>query len=288
MFKCTYIILIHNNEKNIPALIDSLKNLEGRFKKEFIIIDDGSKDNSLKILKKAIVDLPKTILITQEHEGPAASINRAIKLATGIYTHFVEGDEILHPKATLILITACVNHLALVGCAKVSYKSFFDPFVDLEETLLKEPFKEILLHKNSHARNIGGSGTLINTKFINAFGGIDSGFYSQKMALSLKSASFDSFVMVNNVVTRKIVPTEPIDRKFEAYNTLNAIYDFANKNPGAANKLIPELLKALALEMQSVISKIVYYLEFIKAKYLKSTNLEQVLEFYRAELEKLF
>jgi glycosyltransferase involved in cell wall biosynthesis len=96
MLKCTYIVLLNNNEDNIPLLIKSLKEINGPFRKEFIIIDDGSKDNSLKLVKSAAGDLSRATIITQKNQGWAISINEAINLATGNYIHFVEGDEILY------------------------------------------------------------------------------------------------------------------------------------------------------------------------------------------------
>lgn len=91
MPKCTYIVLLNNNDNNIPNLIKSLKNTIGTFTKEFIIIDDGSKDKSLTTVKLAVNDLPRTTIITQQTQGPAISVNKAVNLATGDYIHFVEG-----------------------------------------------------------------------------------------------------------------------------------------------------------------------------------------------------
>ena len=69
MLKCTYIVLLNNNENNIFQLVKSLKELNSSFRKEFIIINDGSKDNSLKLIKSATSDLPRTTIITQKNQG---------------------------------------------------------------------------------------------------------------------------------------------------------------------------------------------------------------------------
>lgn len=109
MLKCAYVVLLSNNENNIPCLIKSLQNTVGNFTKEFIIIDDGSKDNFLTAVKFAVNDLPRTTIITQQTQGPAISINKAINPANGDYIHFVEGDEILHPESTMIMIDSYKN-----------------------------------------------------------------------------------------------------------------------------------------------------------------------------------
>ena len=41
MLKCSYIIIIHNNENTIAEVVDSLKEINGNFKREFIFINDG-------------------------------------------------------------------------------------------------------------------------------------------------------------------------------------------------------------------------------------------------------
>jgi glycosyltransferase involved in cell wall biosynthesis len=66
MLRCTYIILIKDNQENIPRLINSLKKTNRNFRKEFIIIDDGSQDNSLNVIKQITNDLPRTTIITQK------------------------------------------------------------------------------------------------------------------------------------------------------------------------------------------------------------------------------
>ncbi|MEA0971755.1 Glycosyltransferase family 2 N-terminal domain protein [Candidatus Megaera venefica] len=66
MLRCTYIVLIHNNESNIAKLVDSLKKIVGNFRKEFIFVDDGSTDNSLNLLKAEVNDIPRTTIITQK------------------------------------------------------------------------------------------------------------------------------------------------------------------------------------------------------------------------------
>ena len=51
MLKCSYVVIIRDNAKNIANLITSLKAIKGNFRKEFIFIDDGSSDDSLSTLK---------------------------------------------------------------------------------------------------------------------------------------------------------------------------------------------------------------------------------------------
>jgi len=293
MFKCTYIVLLNNNEDNIPHLINSLKKLEGSFLKEFIIIDDGSKDNSLNIVKNAVTDLPKTTIITQENQGPAVSINKAVMLANGDYIHFVEGDEILHPLSTDIMIDACGKLGAEVACYKLelSEKSFNSKEKDIspDQKLITTPLQEVLINKIPAIRNIGGSGSLVTRKLLEKIDRADSSIYSQTMSLSLRCAKYSNFAFINNVLSRKRKSSQTREPKFESYNNLRSIYNFASNHKEIFQNLNSELLYNLSLKTSTKKAKIEFYLRSAWAKYFKkSTSLDQVLELYKKEYEGLF
>jgi len=291
MLKCTYVILLNDNENNIPYLIKSLKNTTGTFTKEFIIIDDGSKDKSLTTVKFAVNDLPRTIIITQQPQGPAISINKAINLATGDYVHFVEGDEILHPESTMVMIDSCKKFGTEVACIKVEEGENVTTFPEKLSTqprLIQAPITQIFLNKIKPLRNIGGAGSLVARNLLEKAGKADSSIYSQTMSMSLRCAKYSNFVFVNNILSLKQRRAAQLDKNFESYNNLRATYNFASNHPEICQTIIPELLQNLSLEMVSQKLKIRYYLQSIRAKYSKSLVLDQVLEFYKTEYEKLF
>lgn len=291
MLKCTYVVLLSNNENNIPCLIKSLQNTVGNFTKEFIIIDDGSKDNSLTTVKFAVNDLPRTTIITQQTQGPAISINKAINLADGDYIHFVEGDEILHPESTMIMIDSCKKLGAEVACIKgkeVENATTFPEKLPIQPRLIQVPITQILLNKIKPLRNIGGTGSLVARNLLEKTGKADSSIYSQTMSMSLRCAKYSNFVFVNNILIFKQKNLTKLDRKFESYNNLRAAYNFAISHPEICQTIIPELLQNLSLEMLSQKLKIKYYLQSIRAKYSKTLPLDKVLEFYKTEYEKLF
>lgn len=291
MPKCTYIVLLKDNENNIPSLIESLKRTTGSFTKEFIIIDDGSKDKSLTTVKLAVNDLPRTTIITQQTQGPAISINKAVNLATGDYIHFVEGNEILHPESTMIMIDSCRKFGTEVACIRVEEVENVTTFPEkfsIQPRLIQAPISEILLSKIKPLRNIGSSGSLVMRNLLKKAGKADSSIYSQTMSMSLRCAKYSNFVFVNNVLSLKQKENTELDKKFESYNNLRAIYNFASNHHEICQTIIPELLQQLSLEMLPQKLKIRYYLQSIRAKYTRSLLLDEVLEFYKTEYEKLF
>ncbi len=59
---------------------------------EFIVIDDGSTDDSLSLLKA--IDDPRMTLLEQSNAGAHASINRGLELAQGDYISIINSDDI--------------------------------------------------------------------------------------------------------------------------------------------------------------------------------------------------
>lgn len=89
--KYSIIIPIYNVEKTIRRCLDSVirqtyQNLE------IICVNDGSTDNSLKILQEFKSD-SRVKIITQANKGLAGARNTGIKIATGEYITFIDSDD---------------------------------------------------------------------------------------------------------------------------------------------------------------------------------------------------
>lgn len=83
------VIPTYNSEKTIGEVLDALFKEIKRYRKkvEVIVVDDGSKDNTLKIVEKYPVRLFK-----QKHKGPAAARNLGVKKARGNIVIFLDSD----------------------------------------------------------------------------------------------------------------------------------------------------------------------------------------------------
>ena len=288
MLRCTYIVLIYNHESNIPDLVDSLKKIDGNFRKEYIFVDDGSTDDSLNILKSAVNDMSRTTIITQENQGPSSSINKAASLATGDYIHFVEGDEILNPESTALLIEASLKLGTQVSVGLVSSRLRERSGVDTVAKLIEVPLNAILVNKLPVVRKIGKSGSLVHSDLLEKIGKADSSIYTQNMSLSLRCAKYSRFAYVAKDISRISERNQNTDSNFDSYNNLKAIYNFTKANPDLFADLVPELLSALSHEVRTRGNKINYSVKSLTSKYIKSLTLQKVLKIYKQELDRLF
>ena len=85
-----------NEEKFIKKSIESVLN-QSLSDFELIIVNDGSSDDTLGIISQ--FDDSRIILIDQENQGPGASRNNALKIASGEYVMYLDGDDWFHPQA---------------------------------------------------------------------------------------------------------------------------------------------------------------------------------------------
>ena len=96
------ITVVRNNVSSIEETIKSVQNQ--RYKNiEYIIIDGLSSDGTLDIIKKNIQHIDYAI--SEEDLGNYDAINKGLSLSTGDLIGIVNGDDILLPEATNILIS---------------------------------------------------------------------------------------------------------------------------------------------------------------------------------------
>ena len=88
------IIPTYNAERWIGDAIKSALNQTWQ-RKEIIIVNDGSTDNTLRIARQFESKFVK--VITQKNEGANAARNRGLEFAQGDYIQWLDADDILAP-----------------------------------------------------------------------------------------------------------------------------------------------------------------------------------------------
>ncbi|MCL4708220.1 glycosyltransferase family 2 protein [bacterium] len=89
------VIPTYNRAKIISRAIQSILNQTfGEF--ELIIVDDGSTDDSQKVIKQ--INDPRICYIRQENRGVAAARNAGVKSSRGKYIAFLDSDDEVLPE----------------------------------------------------------------------------------------------------------------------------------------------------------------------------------------------
>jgi glycosyltransferase involved in cell wall biosynthesis len=89
------LIPAYNAEKWIKDTIDSALSQTWP-KKEIIVVDDGSSDNTLKVAKTLESQTVK--VLTQPNMGACVARNKAFSLAQGDYIQWLDADDLMHPE----------------------------------------------------------------------------------------------------------------------------------------------------------------------------------------------
>ena len=94
----SFIIPCYNCEKTICRCIDSIINQKLN-SYEIIIIDDGSSDNTKKIIDEKYINIKEIKYYYKENEGQGIARNYGIQKALGEYITFIDSDDFYYKKS---------------------------------------------------------------------------------------------------------------------------------------------------------------------------------------------
>mgnify|MGYP000323421402 CR=1 FL=1 len=99
------IVPIYNVEKYLRQCLDSIYKIEN-IKKEIILVNDGTKDNSGEIINEYYKKYKEiTKVIEQENSGLSSARNTGLKNAMGKYIYFIDSDDYLDNEKFEILFS---------------------------------------------------------------------------------------------------------------------------------------------------------------------------------------
>jgi glycosyltransferase involved in cell wall biosynthesis len=114
--KISVIMPIYNAEKYLREALDSVINQTLR-DIEIICVNDGSKDNSLDIVKEYASKDNRIKIIDKENQGYGATVNRGFSEASGEFVAIFEPDDILDKTIyEKLYIKAYENNLDVIKC----------------------------------------------------------------------------------------------------------------------------------------------------------------------------
>ncbi|QCX53880.1 glycosyltransferase family 2 protein [Elizabethkingia sp. JS20170427COW] len=141
------IIPAYNVEKTIEKALTSILRQEYDTEFEIIIINDGSTDNTEKVVHDFIAKNPEAtfIFLQQENKGVSATRNAGLKIAKGEYIALLDADDEWYPEKTkkqmhyledknytIDFLASCRNH------EKIKFPYRINPKNNLAKITLKK------------------------------------------------------------------------------------------------------------------------------------------------------
>ena len=252
----SYIITAYNKRKYLQNVFQALAKEGGSHKREYIVVDDGSYDNTSIILKNFASKLPgKLIILKRGNLGASYSTNEAVTHASGYWIRLLDGDDNVTYKSTSKMLYLAhrykVNFVyGLISENKAKINSM--PFNHVQQSR-DEGLRKFI--KNCPANS---SSILVSKKRYIMSGGCNENFISPDQVLFLRLFSAGTAVFLNQVVA--ILPSnQSKDRlssqiKRSRYESILALINFCNENSNL-EKIFTKLAFKRALSRANTYNK---------------------------------
>lgn len=129
---------VYNVEKYLPQCLDSLK-AQTLQHIEFIVINDGSTDGSLDVMREYAAGDPRFVIVNQENGGYGKAMNAGLARARGEYVGIVESDDFASPEMFKTLFAYAKRR----DCDIVKSNYFtYDGEDHYEEPFIGQPYRQ--------------------------------------------------------------------------------------------------------------------------------------------------
>jgi glycosyltransferase involved in cell wall biosynthesis len=171
----TVLMACYNAEKWLPTSIPSVLNQTYQ-NFEFIIVNDGSVDESLEIIRNYAVSDPRIVILSKTNSGPGDARNSGIKLSRGEWIAVIDADDIFEPMKLEKQIEEINknNNLVLIGTGLTiidelgnRIKTYKYPISNNKlkknlRTARKFPPHSSIMYKRSAVQKLGGYHTRVS------------------------------------------------------------------------------------------------------------------------------
>ena len=187
------IIPAFNEEKTLAKTIDSVLGLNyPENKLEIIIVNDGSKDDTLKIAKSFSENHKNIIVIDKENGGKATAMNLGIKVAKGEYVISFDADSMVTKDALKYALPYFSD--PKVMCVTPSMK-VYNPKGIYQRVQSIEYDQGIFLRKafsNINAIHVTpGPFSIYRKEFFDKYGGYDEHNITEDMEIAMRIQSLN-------------------------------------------------------------------------------------------------
>ena len=116
------VVPVYNAETYIKQCLDSLLEQDTEQEKyEIICINDGSTDDSLRILEEYAKKYDNIRLIDKQNEGVSVARNLGLEKACGKYVWFVDADDFIKPNCLKMIKVPIENEPDIINFSGYSF-----------------------------------------------------------------------------------------------------------------------------------------------------------------------
>jgi len=180
----SYIVTIYNKAPYLEDVVRALQTQQGEFERQYILVDDGSTDGSGELATRLAAGAANAHVIRQDNRGPSVAVNRGLEHATLPFTQIIDGDDILAPYASRLLLRAARDS----GCGAVYgrnayYRAGEAPAFSAEPQSVPVRVLDDALYTIIRIGHAGGSTYILDTAALKRAGGADERVFVQDQSL---------------------------------------------------------------------------------------------------------
>ncbi len=142
------IVPLYNGEQTIERCLTSIRNQSYK-NIEVLVVNDGSKDHSMKVLKKFRDSDSRFHILNKGNSGVSDSRNLGMKNARGKYIQFVDSDDWLIKDATESFVTTAETYSCDMVIADyhrvVNHKIYIKGHIPEEGLINRKEFAEYMM-----------------------------------------------------------------------------------------------------------------------------------------------
>ena len=201
----TIVATVFNKAYCLPLVISAIARQQWRGPIEVIFVDDGSTDDSLEVISRAMGQLGSVLVVSQANSGPSRALNVGLACVQTAYVKGLDGDDILTPHATASLLSALQSS---PGChwayGRNEEYAAFPPDLDSLFARLKPentgaPVDD-QLRKSIRQPHTNPSAWIAETAFLRKIKGCDDEVFIQDYSLELRMAAESPVVFIPETV----------------------------------------------------------------------------------------
>ena len=229
----SYVITAYNKRRYLQNVFKSLCCEGGSHRREYIVVDDGSNDNTSIILKKFASKLPgKVIILKRGNLGASYSTNEAVSLASGYWIRLLDGDDSVTYRSTSKMLYLAKRYNVNFVYGLISEKKLYINSMPFEHRIQTRDEGLRKFIRNCPANS---SSIFVSKKRYIISGGCNENFISPDQVLFLRL-----FTSGTGIFLKQVVATLPSDQsndrlssqiKRSRYESILALINLCNENP---------------------------------------------------------